>query len=29
VLITILLFELINKATSLMVAELSHAHAEF
>jgi hypothetical protein len=29
VLITVLLFVLINKATSIMVAELSQAHAEF
>jgi len=28
-LITVLLFVLINKATSIMVAELSQAHAEF
>jgi hypothetical protein len=29
VLITVLLFVLINRATSIMVAELSQAHAEF
>ena len=29
VIITVLLFVLVNKATSIMVAELSQAHAEF